>query len=175
MSSKLVPAVQRALVAEGWAALRFNFRGVGRSEGSFGGGVDEVGDVAGALGILRETVGRPHAVIGWSFGALVALNAVAQDPEVDTFVGIAPPAHSAFDGHFPLPPMPDLDRWEARALLVCGTEDPFCRPDDLRKLSPPLAGAVVHVLDGADHFFNAELDELCALVAAFATGARATG
>src|SRR5262245_31398580 len=73
MSSRLIPALQRVLVAAGWAALRFNFRGVGRSEGSYDGGSGEVGDVLGALARVRTVVPEPAAVVGWSFGGLVGL------------------------------------------------------------------------------------------------------
>ena len=168
MSSKLIPALQRALVAGGWAALRFNFRGVGRSEGSFEGGTGEVGDVEGALARVREVGSVRIVVIGWSFGALVALNAVARDPDVAAYVGIAPPVRAAFQGTFTLPDVGSLDGWEARALFVCGTEDPFCRPEDLRSLAAQIPSSDVRVVDGADHFFSEQLDELGALVTAFA-------
>ena len=168
MSSKLIPALQRALVDGGWAALRFNFRGVGRSEGAFEGGHGEVGDVLGALARVREAAPEPVVVAGWSFGALVGLNAVARDGAVPSYVGIAPPVRRAMTGRLPLPPIADLDRWRARSLIVCGTEDPFCRPADAeelaRHLPPPFA---VQVLDGADHFFTDHVDELGSIVTGF--------
>ena len=170
MSSKLIPALQRAIDASGWAALRFNFRGVGRSEGSFDGGVGEVVDVHGALDRIREVIAEPAAVVGWSFGALVALNAVAADPAVASFVAIAPPVRAAFEGTFALPTMGDLDGWKARSLFVCGTDDPFCRPEDLRGLAAQVPSADVRILDGADHFFGDHADELASAVTAFING-----
>ena len=167
MSSKLIPAMQRAFLAAGWAGLRFNFRGVGRSQGSFAGGVGEVSDVLGALDRLRQDVGGPTAVVGWSFGSLVAVNAVAKQGRVDSFVGIAPPVRGAFERKFELPPVADLDGWKARALFVCGTADPFCRPADLEAFAAQLPSAEVRVIDGADHFFSEQLDDLCAMVVGF--------
>ena len=167
MSSKLIPAMQRALVASGWAALRFNFRGVGRSEGSFEGGVGEVFDVLAALDRLREDMIDPLCVAGWSFGALVGLNAAAEDGSVPRYVGIAPPVRAAFEGTFELPPVGALDRWRAAALFVCGTRDPFCRPEDLRALAAQVPSSEVRVVDGADHFFSEHLNELASTVVAF--------
>ena len=106
MSSKLIPAMQRAFLAAGWAALRFNFRGVGRSEGSYEGGVGEVSDVLAALDRLRMEITRADGVVGWSFGALVAMNGVAKDGPVESFVGIAPPVRAAFETKFELPRSP---------------------------------------------------------------------
>ena len=170
MSSKLVPAAQRALVAAGWAVLRFNFRGVGRSEGSFDGGDGEAMDALGALGRIREVIAEPAAVVGWSFGAVVGLNAVALDGRASIYVGIAPPARRALKGKFDLPEIADLDRWTARSLIVCGTQDPFCRPRDAQQLAqlvpPPVR---VEVVDGADHFFSEHLDRLCTIVTGFVT------
>jgi uncharacterized protein len=170
MSSALIPALQRAFVASGWAALRFNFRGVGRSEGTFDGGVGEASDVLGALAVVSRAVAAPTAVVGWSFGAIVGLNAAARDGAVDAYAGIAPPARQAFAGTFELPDIAVLDRWSARALLVCGTEDPFCRPPDLERLAAQLPPPVeVRIIEGADHFFRDHADELCKLVVDFVT------
>jgi hypothetical protein len=172
MSSKLIPAIQRALVAAGWAALRFNFRGVGRSEGSYDAGVGEVSDVLGAIGRVREVVSSPTAVVGWSFGGLVGLNAVARDGAVQSYAGVAPPVRRALTGTMELPQIAELDGWSAKTLIVCGTADPFCRPADAeelaRQLPPP---SQVRVVDGADHFFSDQVDELCSIVATFVTGA----
>lgn len=169
MSSKPIPVLQRAFVAAGWVALRFNFRGVGRSEGSYGGGVDEVADVRGALERLRREVAEPVAVVGWSFGAVVAMNAVAGDGDVEAYAGLAPPVRSAFKGTFTLPAIAELDDWKARTLLVCGTEDPFCRPEDLGTLAAQLPSAEVRMIDGADHFFTDRLDEMADVVVGFVT------
>jgi uncharacterized protein len=172
MSSKLVPAIQRALVAEGWAALRFNFRGVGGSEGSFGGGDGEVLDALGALARIREVIAEPIGVVGWSFGALVGLNAVARDGGVGTYAGVAPPVRRALTGTLPLPQIADLDGWSARSLFVCGTEDPFCRPADVDELARQLPSPVrAEVVEGADHFFSQHVDRLCSIVAGFVTEA----
>jgi hypothetical protein len=169
MSSKLIPSLQRSLVSGRWAALRFNFRGVGRSEGAFEGGAGEVGDVLGALGRVREAVAGPMAVVGWSFGAVVGLNAAARDGGVASYVGIAPPVRAAFEGTFELPPVAALDHWKGRALFVCGTTDPFCRPEDLQALARQVPFAELRVIDGADHFFGDQLDELGAIVTGFVT------
>ena len=171
MSSKLIPAIQRAFVAAGWAALRFNFRGVGRSEGSFEEGVGEVADVLGALEVIRQAQDGPAAVVGWSFGALVALNAVARAGEVAAFVAVAPPARQALTGNMVLPPLAELDGWTARALIVCGGNDPICRPKDAEALAAHLPPPVpVRVVEGADHFFTGREDELCAVVVSFVEG-----
>lgn len=171
MSSKLVPALQRELLAAGWAALRFNFRGVGRSQGSFGGGKGEALDALAAIARVREVVASPMAVVGWSFGALVGLNAVARDPNVAAFTAVAPPVRRALTGKLALPEIADLDGWTARSLIVCGTEDPFCRPAEASELArqlPPPAG--VEVVDGADHFFTEHVEILCGIVARFVVG-----
>jgi hypothetical protein len=169
MSSKLVPALQRSLVAQGWAALRFNFRGVGRSEGSFDGGEGEALDALAALGRIKEVIQEPTAVVGWSFGAIVGLNAVALDGNVAIYAGVAPPSpRRALTEKFSLPQIADLDRWSARSLIVCGTEDPFCRPADAKELARQLPPPVrVEVVDDADHFFTEHVDRSCSLVSGF--------
>jgi uncharacterized protein len=171
MSSSLVPAMQRALVSAGWAALRFNFRGVGRSDGSFDGGVGEVADVLGAIAFMRRTQDGPLAAVGWSFGALVALNAVAGDGEVASFTGVAPPVRRAMTGTMALPPIAALDGWRARAMIVCGDDDPVCRPKDAEALAAQLPSPhEVRVVAGANHFFSGREDELCDVVVAFVAG-----
>jgi len=80
MDNTIVVAVCRVLAARGWAALRFNFRGAGRSAGSFDEGCGETDDVAGAVGFLRakaEVDASRLAVVGYSFGAGVGLRYAA--------------------------------------------------------------------------------------------------
>ena len=76
------------------SALRFNFRGVGRSTGAYGGGVDEVEDLAAALEFLKSRTHGPHYVIGYSFGAAVAGQALTQGLSADGAICVAPPSPS---------------------------------------------------------------------------------
>lgn len=169
MSSGPLPDIWREAAARGWAALRFNFRGAGRSEGRYENGVGELKDVAAALDVVAAEVGdRPLAVAGWSFGALVGLAAAVADQRVAVFVGIAPPVTMRHQIELPpLPPVERLAAWRGRALAVCGTEDPFCRPRGLRSWAEQIPGAEVRVLEGEDHFFGSATVRLGRLVADF--------
>jgi uncharacterized protein len=94
MHTKAVFRATKALAGLGCAVLRFNFRGVGRSQGSFDNGVGELGDFRAGLDYLA---GRyPDAELwaaGFSFGAYIALTAGAEDDRVSTLIGIAPALH----------------------------------------------------------------------------------
>jgi hypothetical protein len=171
MSNAMLPYLQRTLEARGWSSIRFNFRGVGRSEGSFDHGRGEARDVGAALRFAREQVpGVPAAVIGWSFGALVGLTAAAADG-AEAYVGIAPPLSVAPELDLPALPGPrDLGAWTRRSLIVCGSMDAFCSPDDAGRLASDL-GAGLSVVEGADHFFGGRLAELGDVVGEFLAGA----
>ncbi|MCA1831099.1 MAG: alpha/beta fold hydrolase [Actinobacteria bacterium] len=168
MSSILIPVLQRALDAAGWASLRFNFRGVGRSEGRFERGIGETKDALAALDlVVAETRAERLAVIGWSFGAMVGLRAAARDARVTDYVAVAPPVTvSSIEYEGPAPE--HLERWRARAFGICGTDDRFCDPADMRAwLGSVSPAANTHVVDGADHFFTGHRDELTTAVAEF--------
>ena len=176
MSSAIIPALQRALRAVGWASLRFNFRGVGGSEGRFGRGVDEVLDVRAAMETIVERVGDvPRAIAGWSFGSLVGLATAVEDPSVGTYVGIAPPVTVRHNTALPaLPPEKQRHDWSARVLLVAGTEDEFCQVDDLRPWAAELhPDATVTIYEGEDHFFSNDKHAMAGDVAAFVAGGAA--
>jgi len=164
----LLPQIQRALAAEGWSVLRFNFRGVEGSEGEHSGGGPEVADLLGALDHLAsaEGVTGPFAVVGWSFGAVVGLFSCMQDPRLTGYVAMG----------FPLmvppgmiPPLPvDLGSWSAAKLFVVGEYDAWCPTDSLEDW---LAGVgdpkEVAVVKGTDHFFFDQDREVAALVTSF--------
>jgi alpha/beta superfamily hydrolase len=170
MSSAIIPAVQRALEAEGWASLRFNFRGVGRSEGTFGRGVAEVRDAAAALDRIAAAVGQFQlAVVGWSFGAMVGLAAAVADARATCYVGIAPPVSERRNTALPpLPPRERLESWAGRALVLCGTRDQFCSSDDLRTWAKEISpSTLVRIYEGEDHFFSGDKRAMAADVARF--------
>ena len=158
MANNVVLTAVRALAARSMSALRFNFRGVGRSTGVYGGGVDEVEDVAAALKFLKSRTLGPHCVIGYSFGAAVAGRALLQGLTADGAIFIAPPI-ALMDLSF-LPRVPGL------RLIVVGDRDELCPLPGLQALMAarqPLPGETrpsVRVIGGADHFFSGGEAEL---------------
>jgi alpha/beta superfamily hydrolase len=173
MESSVVVAITSALAAEGVPTLRFNFRGVGASGGTHGGGEAEVGDARAAVGALREAAGCERVTIaGYSFGSLVALRLAATGGDhagfathVDSVAAIAPPL-SMFDASF----VSSLDRY---LLVVAGDRDQYCpRPAFDSLVGPTLEpGRPGHnpttekvLLPGADHFFAGFEDKLAGIV-----------
>ncbi len=152
MANNVVWAAVRARTARNLSAQRFNFRGVGRSTGAYGGGLDEADDVAAALEFLKSRVPGPYYLVGYSFGAAVAGRALLKGLAADGAVFIAPPI--AFMDLGFLPRVPGL------RLILVGDRDDLCPLPSLEALladHPPLPGetpAAVKVIQGADHFFG---------------------
>jgi alpha/beta superfamily hydrolase len=153
MDNNVVWTVVRALLARGWAALSFNFRGVGRSTGASGEGLNEVEDVAAALKFLKSRTPGPHLLAGYSFGAWVVARALLQGVEAAGAVLISPPV--AFMEMTWLPQVPHLK------LLVAGDRDELCPLLDLQammaEVKPPVTIAVI---PGADHFYGGREEQL---------------
>jgi uncharacterized protein len=147
MHNNVVTAAALALQEAGVATLRFNFRGVGGSEGRYANGIGELEDVRAAAGCLRARTGLDAiAIVGYSFGAAVGLQAGRDDPGVDRLVGIAPPI-TMFN-------MTLLHDCTKPILFVVGTADPFCPPGALQQSACDLGlRAEIISLPGADHFF----------------------
>jgi alpha/beta superfamily hydrolase len=164
----LLWALRIELVKREFSVLAFNFRGVMGSEGSYGGGVDEVLDVRAAVRRALQTSDGPLLVCGWSFGAHVALRACLEDDEVDGLALVGTP----LAGEDPaLPPMPDPDRlrsFDRPVLLLAGEADQYCPASELRTLGTSFPNATVEVVPGADHYFARREREAGAIVGAFA-------
>jgi alpha/beta superfamily hydrolase len=159
MNNNVVWTAALALGERGFATLRFNFRGVGRSTGSYGGGVEEVRDVAAALAFLKSRVEPPYLLAGYSFGAAVAARGLLGGLAVDGAVLISPPI--AFMDLAFLPDTPRL------SLIVVGDRDALCPLAELmallRERQPPVA---VKVVPGADHFYFGKETELARILLA---------
>ena len=160
MHNNVVKALTSAFNQAGWSSLRFNFRGVERSAGSYGQGLAERDDLAGALEFLRARGALKMVVAGYSFGAHVASFAwpKLRGPDVAPLILVAPPA--AFMSFDDLPPDTRV------GLMVCGERDDIAPPDlaaDFgRRLDPPVQPVVV---EGADHFFGGQENRLQSIVA----------
>jgi alpha/beta superfamily hydrolase len=165
MHFKVVFRVAKALRSAGLAALRFNFRGVGRSEGRFDHGIGEQDDAEAALDELeRRYAPVPLVLGGFSFGSAVALRVGARDPRVRAVFALGYPA-SIFTEH------PHLDARGVPRLFVQGEQDRFASGEALRALVEPRPGPrEVVVVPGADHFFDGRLDALQEAVRRWAAG-----
>jgi uncharacterized protein len=137
----------------GLTVLGFNFRGVMGSGGEHGSGREEVLDVAAAVDRVREEAEGPTVLVGWSFGASVALRHAISDPRVAAVVGLGLPL-SEGEGHVPPVPQPGaLERFDTPVLLVAGDHDAICPVEALRELASRLPRAWTLVVPGGDHFF----------------------
>ncbi len=162
MWNDVVEQVCRELLARGIAALRFNFRGTGGSEGEHSGGAGERDDVWAALDLLRS---RPEidrgrlGLAGYSFGAAVALNA-GPAAGVRALAAIsAPPRMVDFTA---------LQGFEIPLLLVAGDQDEFAPAEQLRRLAIALGSRTQTVIvPGADHFWWGHSEELRESVGGF--------
>lgn len=160
MNAPLLVAVARVLNAHRLDVLRFDFRGVGRSEGTHGGGIAELADIDAAVA-EAESTDLPLGLAGWSFGAATALRWEADRARGLPYVGIAPPVRSPAT-----PPLPDPERLPpAPRSFVLGARDQFVAVAELEAYASSI-GAAVHLLPGSDHFFLFREERVGELVAA---------
>jgi uncharacterized protein len=169
MNNKVVYTLYHAFVQGGFSTLRFNFRGVGKSQGIFDRGEGELSDAASALDWLQTNNANATAcwVAGFSFGAWIGMQLLMRRPEIDSFIAVAPPA-SNFDFGF-LAPCP------ASGLIIQGDQDQLVASDAVQRLVAKLAHQrdirIDHaVIQGADHFFTNHIDELTAVVEKYIAG-----
>jgi len=160
MHNSVVGAVCQALVKAGIAALRFNFRGVGRSLGRFGDGVGERSDAIAALAYLRQREGVDPARVGlagYSFGAAVAL--LAADDQVAALAAVSPP-----DLGRSIPPV----AIRCPTLLITGDRDDVAPPPGVNALAQTLGPKCrVEIVPGTDHFWWGHEEKLAQSVAGF--------
>jgi hypothetical protein len=153
MHNNVVWTAHLAFQARGWATLRFNFRGVGRSTGAYGQGLGEVEDLKAAAAFLAGRIPGPVFLAGYSFGAYVTARALVEGLTAGGALLIAPPV--AFMDLAFLPEALGLN------LVVAGDRDDLCPLAALQALlgrhpAPP----ELAVIAGADHFFSGREEDL---------------
>jgi alpha/beta superfamily hydrolase len=156
MHTKAVFQGAKGLARSGCAVLRFNFRGVGASAGTFDDGVGERADFSAALDYAAAAwPGRPVWAAGFSFGAWIALETGAVDPRVSVLIGIAPPIRR--EGYV----FEHIVHSTKPKFFVQGSLDEVCPIKDLwafyATLQEPKELAVI---DGADHLFTGRATEV---------------
>ena len=161
MDNNVVDAVCASLEKREIAWLKFNFRGVGRSRGSFENGVGEKEDAKAAIsfGEGKSRVDpRRTGLCGYSFGSGVALATAVEDPRVKAVAGIAPFVQ----------PEDLLNRYDRPKLLVCGAEDEFIDARTLERLVQKMPDPKeLALFPGMDHFWMGEEEGMAARVGEF--------
>ena len=158
MHNKVVYQVAKALHSRGATVLRFNFRGVGHSGGAHDNGRGEQDDVGAAIDYLAtEFPGRPVLLAGFSFGSWVGLCVGCGDERVQRLIGLGLPVDNV--------DMSFLQSCSKPKLIIQGGNDQFgSRP----KLEALFAGLPepkeLAMVEGADHFFTGQLDQVAAAI-----------
>jgi len=155
MNTELTLSLFDMFKDRGFAVLRFNFRGVGRSQGSWDQGLGELSDAATALDWFQAL--NPQAPFSWvaghSFGAYIAMQLLMRRPEIEGFIAVAPPTNM-YDFSF-LAPCP------SSGLILSGTDDKIVPLDDVERVVPKIRvqkGRVIthDTVEGAGHFFQSK-------------------
>lgn len=160
MHNKVAHTLARAFVRMGFAALRFNFRGTGQSEGEYDDGNGELDDLLAAIDWMRsQDTGTPLWVAGFSFGAAIAVKA-AIATRIDGLISVAPPIRYFASGLASQPTCP----W----LIVQGDQDDIVDVDEtiawVNELPP---GPELSIISSGEHFFHGKLIELREAVTEF--------
>ncbi|RMD63315.1 MAG: alpha/beta fold hydrolase [Alphaproteobacteria bacterium] len=159
MNNKVVYTLYHAFARKGFSVLRFNFRGVGRSQGTFDRGEGELSDAASALDWLQtfNQNARLCWVAGFSFGAWIGMQLLMRRPEISGFISVAPPAN-LYDFSF-LAPCP------ASGMIALGDRDEIVPQAAVNKLVERLKAQRnleidYRIIPGANHFFHDRLEAL---------------
>ena len=159
MNNRIIYNMFHAFVEQGFSVLRFNFRGVGRSQGTFDGGIGELSDAAYAFDWMQQfNKNSPYCWIGgYSFGALISMQLMMRRPEIMGFISISPPANTE-DFSF-LAPCP------SSGLIVHGEIDDLIPIETTSKLATKLntqknIEVEFATIKGANHFYKNKINVL---------------
>jgi alpha/beta superfamily hydrolase len=159
MNNKVTYALFRTFSDIGFNTLRFNFRGVGKSEGRFGNGEGELADAASVLDWLQSySPNAPNCwVAGFSFGSWIGMQLLMRRPEINGFISVSPPANN-FDFSF-LAPCP------VSGLITQGDKDNIVTKISVDQLKTKLSAQKninidYKIIPGADHFYKGYLNIL---------------
>ena len=159
MNNPVTVQLFHLFMTRGFSVLRFNFRGVQKSQGEFDSGIGELADAATALDWLqaKNPTASQFWVAGYDFGAYIGMQLLMRRPEVEGFISVSPP-ENLYDFSF-LAPCP------SSGLIIHGDKDRVAPPASVQKLVDKLKtqkGITIEqqVVEGANHFYEGKIDEL---------------
>jgi hypothetical protein len=163
MHNNVVTAIERVYRKIGYSTLKFNFRGVGDSQGSHENGIGERADVRAAVSYLADQGIGQIDLVGYSFGAWVNALSIINTPPLADMIMVSPPvAFIDFDS------ISDLG---SLRLIITGGNDDIAPPDLIEKTYIEWnSNAQFEVINGADHFYIGYLNKLEAILTAYLEG-----
>ena len=161
MNNPVVETIQNAFQQNGYATLRFNFRGVGGSQGKFDNGSGEQDDVRAAIAYVKDMNISAVDLAGYSFGAWVNAGVVADSSaSIGSMSMVSPPV-----GFIEFENMNALG---CLKLVVTGSRDDIAPPNQIRDLLPGWnPNAQFEIIDGCDHFYMGYLDKLQSILSQY--------
>ena len=158
MGNSIVETLAETLFAGGISTLRFNFRGVGKSTGSFDDGRGEQDDVLAAVSFMEEQGIREILLAGYSFGAWVNAGILNRRNLLPALF-VSPPINLFYF---------DFQTLRGKAgLIVCGDHDPYCPTERIKGVAAELA-CRLDIIPDADHFFQSRENDLAECISDFA-------
>jgi alpha/beta superfamily hydrolase len=161
MNNPVVETVQNAYRQHGYATLRFNFRGVGGSQGNYDNGMGEQADVRAAIAYVETMNVNAVDLAGYSFGAWVNSGVAADSPtSIKSMMMISPPVgFIEFE---------NVNVLSCLKLVITGSRDDIAPVNQIRDLLPTWnPDAQFEVIDGCDHFYSGHLDKLKEILTSF--------
>ena len=163
MDNNVVTAVSFALADQGFATIRFNFRGVGNSDGEHTKGELEYQEILGAFDLLKAWPGvdeRNLGLVGYSFGTSVILGSAAAQKKAKAIALISPPIRVFPDS--------DLKKGKMPTLIISGDRDKLVQSEELQpNLDAFARSPVLKIVAGADHYWNGMERQVVGPVAEF--------
>ena len=158
MNNLVVESIVHVYHMKGYSTLKFNFRGVGRSQGTYDNGLGEQKDVLSALSFLADMGMERIDLAGYSFGAWVNAHALQKDILTKQMIMVSPPVgFMDFKSIVTMNPL---------KFVVTGNRDDIAPADVIEKMiSTWNPDARFEVIDGADHFYGGYLNQLEAVLA----------